>query len=127
MSRADSVKEIVEEIVGHLDTAGDLAEITEKVLSSLDEKLPSAQVAGILTSAGGWLKVALSPISVAMSASTDKWFEKQVAFIKKESGVEKISEETALALVRIRMVQIRERTESFKQGLKDSESSSKSK
>jgi hypothetical protein len=127
MDRADKIKDLVDEFASHLDTANDISEIVELSLDKIIDTIPPDRLASILAKTGKWLKVAFAPVSAAMTASTDRWFEKQVAFIKTQSGVEKISEETALALVSIRMVQIRERAESIKKGMKDSDSRSKSK
>jgi hypothetical protein len=125
MGRDEKIDDLVEEIAVHLDIAADISEAVEKSLDKFIDKMPADRVAKILAVAGGWLKLAFTPLSAAMTASTDRWFAKQVAFIKKESGVEKLSEETALALVSIRMVQIRERAESVKKGIEKHDSKPK--
>lgn len=125
MDRTAEIKSLVDEFTGHLDMAGDLSEVIEKSLEKLGEKLPAERVAKILSTAGGWLKVALSPISKAYKSSTDRWFDSRVAFIKKEAGIEKISEAAALRLIEIKSLQMEKLAKSVGEGAKSNDSKSK--
>ena len=127
MDRAAEIKNAVQDIAGHLDTADIIADVLVEVLDKLNEKVPPEKAAKILSAAGGWLKVAFAPVTAALSAASDKWYEKRVEFIKKSAGVEKISEQTALMLIAIKSIQAHERAQSVKDGMKDNDSKKKSK
>lgn len=114
MEKTDEVKQLLEQADVHIETAKDLFALISAVVKKVEEALPAADVAELLSTTGGWLGKALGPIDRAYTKMQDRWLEKQVNFIRAVTqGNKPISEEAAVRLIAIRAGQLKDWSTKF--------------
>ena len=123
MVKVADIQGIFEEVATHIDTAKEFVTLLTAVMEKVTENVPAEDVAKLISATGGWLGIALKPIDTAYGKLQDRWLAKQVEFIKKTAGIEKVSEETAVRLIAIRAAQLKNMAESFTRGTNNSNSS----
>lgn len=117
MEKTDEVKQLLEQADVHIETAKDLLRLITAVVKKVEETVPAADVANLLSATGGWLGKALGPIDRAFAKMNDRWMEKQVNFIRAVTQGEKpISEDAAVKLIAIRAGQLKDFEAKFQQG-----------
>lgn len=118
MGKVTEIQDMFKEVATHIEAAKEFVTLLATLMEKVTENLPAEDVAKLISVTGGWLGTALKPINTAFSKMQDRWMAKQVKFIKKTTGVKKISEETAIRLVSIRAGQLRDTAKHFTDGHK---------
>jgi hypothetical protein len=118
MGKMDEVQGLFEQASVHVETARDLLTLLTAVVKKVEEIVPAADVAGLLSTTGSWLGTALAPIDRAFGKMQDRWLERQVNFIRAVSqGDKPISEEAAVKLIAIRAGQLKDWGAKFENGV----------
>jgi hypothetical protein len=101
MNLKSEVAGIVTEIVTHLETADDVADIVRETLKKIKETGVTKKVAEILDSALDELGIAFDPLTKRWSKHKDEWFKRQVVLVKEATNSQQLSETSAVEILKL--------------------------